>query len=83
LLLGELSMDKRNGFFSTRKVYMYMVSHGSNKTTGSTLIVAHWRIGFLALCACYKLLTWHYSMAHVILLDITQSRAMCILVWPG
>jgi hypothetical protein len=56
-LLGELSMDKRdsNGLIlSTRKVCM--VSHGSNKTIGTSLVVAHWKISFLAaLHACYKL----------------------------
>jgi hypothetical protein len=26
-------------------------SHRSNKTTGSSLIVAHWQINFLAICA--------------------------------
>jgi hypothetical protein len=57
-----------------------MVSRRSNKTTGLSLIVAHWKTNFLALCACYKLLTRHYCMAHMTLLDITQSRAMCILV---
>ena len=32
------------------------------------------------LAVCYKLLTWHYCMAHVVLLLIAQSRAVCILV---
>jgi hypothetical protein len=59
-LPGELSMDNgdSNDFFSTRGVCM--VSHRSNKTTGSSLIVAHWQISFLAI----KLLTWHYCILY-------------------
>jgi hypothetical protein len=51
LLPGELSMDNgdSNDFFSTQG--LCMVSHRSNKTTGSSLIVAHWQISFLAICA--------------------------------
>ena len=60
-LLGELSTAKRDSdsFFSTRKVYM--VSYRSNNTTGSSLIVLHWQRSFLAISACYKMLTQHYT----------------------
>ena len=60
-LPGELSTAKRDSddFFSTRKVYM--VSYRSNNTTGSSLIVLHWQRSFLAVSACYKMLTQHYT----------------------
>ncbi len=47
---SSLSMDKRdsNGFFLTRRVFM--ASDRSKKITGSSVIVAHWRINFLAFC---------------------------------
>ena len=71
---SELSTAKRDSddFFSTRNVYM--VDYRPNNTTGSSLIVCHWQRGFLAIAKC-----WH-SVAHMILLDITQSHAMCIFV---
>ena len=76
-LPSELSMDKQdsNGFFSTRIVCM--ASDRSSNMTGSSQIVAHWQISFLAICICYKLLTQHcmlsgtrdtaghYAIAHV------------------
>ena len=61
-LSGKLSTNKwdSNGFFSTRKVYTCVwLGYRSNNTTGSSLIVAHWQRSFLAICACYKLLTGH------------------------
>ena len=60
-LPGELSTAKRDsdGFFSARKVYM--VSYRSNNTTGSSLIILHWQRSFLAISACYKMLTQHYT----------------------
>jgi hypothetical protein len=79
-LPGELSMDKKTVVASFQLKRVCMISHRSIKTTGSSLIIAHWQISFLAISACYKLLTWHCCMAHVILIDTTQSRAMCILV---
>ena len=39
----------------------YMVSYRSNNTTGSSLIVLHWQRSFLAISACYKMLTQHYT----------------------
>ena len=69
----------RQRWLLTQKVYNIMVSYRSNNTTASSLIVARWQRSFLAICECYELLRWH-GIAHVILLDITQSRAMCILV---
>jgi hypothetical protein len=79
LLLGELSTDKRdsNGSFSPRKACM--VSHRSNKMTGSLLIVMP-RLEDKLLGSVPRLLTRHYCMAHMILLDIMQSHAMR---WPG
>ena len=47
----ELLMDN-DGFFSTQRVCM--ARDRSNKTTGSSLIVAHWQISFLAYANC-----WH------------------------
>ena len=38
-----------------------MVSYRSNNTTGSSLIVLHWQRSFLAVSACYKMLTQHYT----------------------
>ena len=67
---------QRSFFFNSRGMYMCMVSDRSNKTTGSSLIVAHWQISFLAFWACYKLLTRHCCMTNVILLHNTQSHAM-------
>ena len=60
-LPGELSTAKRDsdGFFSTQKVYM--VSYRSNNMTGLSLIVLHWQRSFLAISACYKMLTQHYT----------------------
>ena len=55
-LPGELSTAKRDSddFFSTRLLR-------SNNTTGSSLIVLHWQRSFLAVSACYKMLTQHYT----------------------
>ena len=88
-LPGELSMYKQDsdGFFSTRIVCM--ASGRSSNTTGSSLIIAHWQISLLAICACYKLLTQHSmppgtsTLAHVILLDIMQWHAcmQCAFLW--
>jgi hypothetical protein len=80
LLLDELLMNKRdsNGFFSTRRVSM--ARDRFNKTTGSSLIVAHWQISFLAYCwhgnilACIELLYGTHDTG------ITQSRAICACV---
>jgi hypothetical protein len=71
----SLAMDKRdsNGSYSFQNV-----CHRSNKMTGSSPdIVAPWKICFLALCACYKLLTRHYCMEHMILLDIMCNVHSC------
>ncbi len=49
-LADELLMNKRdsNGLFSTRRVCM--ARDRFNKTTGSSRIIAHWQISFLAYC---------------------------------
>ena len=48
-LPDELSIDKSDsdGSFSPR-----MARDRSNKTTGSSLIIAHWQISFLANASC-------------------------------
>ena len=81
LLPDELSRDKRDsdGFFSTRRVCI--VSRRSNKMTSSSLIIAHWRSNFLAICVCYKLLTCHCCMVHMII--ILLRNCVCILPLPG
>jgi hypothetical protein len=37
--------------FNSNSIILCMVSHRSNKKTDSSLIVAHWQISFLAICA--------------------------------
>ena len=70
---------RQRWLLSTRIVCM--ASGRSSNTTGSSLIIAHWKISLLAICACYKLLTQYSTpsgmstLAHVILLDIMQWRA--------
>ena len=51
---------------------LYGVSHRSNNTTGSSLIIAHWQINFLAICA------WHCSMAQC---RDTAGRVQCAFLW--
>ena len=79
-LPGELSTAKRDsdGFFSARKVYM--VSYRSNNTTGSSLIVLHWQRSFLAISACYKMLTQHCTRDIARHYMYTQLRSMRIFV---
>ena len=58
-LPGKLLTAKQasDDFFSTWKVYM--VGYRPNNTTGSSMIIVHWQRGFLAISACYKMLTQH------------------------
>jgi hypothetical protein len=84
-LPGELSMDNgdSNDFFSIRRVCM--VSHRSNKTTGSSLVVystlADKLLGYLCIIVM-KLLTRH--CCHSLRVYVTQLHVMCILVvTPG
>ena len=75
-LSNDLLMDKgdRNGFFSTQRVCMS--SDSSHSMTDSSLNRDNCQASWLssALTADMALL------AHVVLLHIAQSRAMCILV---
>ena len=63
LLPGELLMDKweSNIFFWIRRVGM--VSHRSNKTIGSSLIIALWQKSFLAFSAAIN--RWHSTYTAV------------------
>ncbi len=60
--------------------------YGSKKTTGSSLIIAHWQISFLALYAnCWHDTSMHCSMAHMILFSILRNRVQyacgCAFLW--
>ena len=55
-----------------------MASSRSSNMTGSSLIVAHWQRSFLAICACYKLLTQHRMLfVRRFLCNLENWRALC------
>jgi hypothetical protein len=85
-LPDELSMDKidSNGFLSTRR--LCTARDRSNKTTGSSLVVAHWQKSFLTYCANTACIRFgiararaHTAVWHTWYCCILRNRARAML----